>query len=136
VFIDTTHFVFLLPGTLASGAIYTYAGANPVYGLGYCFLASMCFAALATLVTVLIQDDSGGLKCGACLTLVRPPAPPLPVSSSSTSTSQLEGAPQKPPADPRADTTPAVSCSISQRDETNPGDHESGGSKPASPPKV
>lgn len=125
-----------MPGTLASGAIYTYAGANPVYGLGYCFLASMCFAALATLVTVLIQDDSGGLRCGACLTLVRPPAPALPVSSSSTtSTSQLEGAPQKPAADPRVDSMPAVSCSISQRDETNPGDHELG-SKPASPPKV
>lgn len=108
-----------------------------MYGLGYCFLASMCFAALATLVTVLIQDDSGGLRCGACLTLVRPPAPPLPVSSSTTtSTSQLDEDPQQPAADPRVDSRPAVSCSISQRDEANPGDHELGGSKPASPPKV
>ena len=50
-----------------------------MYGLGYCFIASMAFAAASTLVTVFIKDDSGGLKCGACLTLVKPPKAPLPV---------------------------------------------------------
>jgi hypothetical protein len=69
-------------GTLASGAIYTFGGGgNPVYGLGYCFIASLAFAAASTLVTVFINDNSGGLKCGRCLTLVKPPKAPLPVAS-------------------------------------------------------
>ena len=59
-----------LVGTLASGALYTYAGATVVYGFGWCFVASSCFAAAATLVTVFIRDDAGGLQCGRCLTLV------------------------------------------------------------------
>ena len=75
-------------GTLASGALYTFAGGgNPVYGLGYCFIASMAFAAASTLVTVFIKDDSGGLKCGACLTLVKPPKAPLPVLAMSAGSS-------------------------------------------------
>lgn len=64
-----------LTGTLVSGALYTFAGANVVYGLGWCFVASVAFATASTAVTVLIRDDSGGLRCGPCLTLVKCPGP-------------------------------------------------------------
>jgi hypothetical protein len=59
-----------LTGTLVSGALYTFAGANVVYGLGWCFVASVGFAAASTAITVLIRDDSGGLRCGSKLVLV------------------------------------------------------------------
>lgn len=59
-----------LTGTLVSGALYTYAGASVVYGLGWCFVASTGFAAAATAVTLLIRDDTGGLMCGSRLRLV------------------------------------------------------------------
>jgi hypothetical protein len=60
-----------LTGTLVSGALYTFAGANVVYGLGWCFVASVGFAAASTAITVLIRDDSGGLRCGSKLVLVK-----------------------------------------------------------------
>lgn len=60
-----------LTGTLVSGALYTYAGANVVYGLGWCFVASVAFAATSTAVTLLIRDDQGGLMCGSHIRLVR-----------------------------------------------------------------
>jgi hypothetical protein len=60
-----------LTGTLVSGALYTYAGANVVYGLGYCFVASIASAVASTALTTLIRDDVGGLMCGSKLTLVR-----------------------------------------------------------------
>lgn len=59
-----------LTGTLVSGALYSYAGANPVYGLGWCFVASVAFAAISTGLTVLLKDDAGGLMCGSRLRLV------------------------------------------------------------------
>jgi hypothetical protein len=73
-----------LVGTLASGALYTFAGANVTYGLGWCFVASTGFAVAATALTAFIRDDSGGLRCGRCLTLVRAPAAPLPVAGSTS----------------------------------------------------
>lgn len=60
-----------LTGTLVSGALYTYAGASVVYGLGWCFVASVAFALLATVVTAFIRDDTGGLMCGSRVTLVK-----------------------------------------------------------------
>jgi hypothetical protein len=60
-----------LTGTLVSGALYTYAGANVVYGLGYCFVASIASAVASTALTTLIRDDAGGLMCGSKLTLVK-----------------------------------------------------------------
>lgn len=60
-----------LTGTLVSGALYTYAGSNVVYGLGWCFVASLSFAAAATGVTTIIRDDAGGLRCGSSITLVK-----------------------------------------------------------------
>jgi hypothetical protein len=59
-----------LTGTLVSGALYTYAGATVVYGLGWCFVASVVFALLSTAITAFIRDDAGGLMCGS-LTLVK-----------------------------------------------------------------
>eukprot|EP00879_Flechtneria_rotunda_P003158 GHRR01003380.1.p1 GENE.GHRR01003380.1~~GHRR01003380.1.p1 ORF type:complete len:394 (+),score=103.63 GHRR01003380.1:590-1771(+) len=59
-----------LTGTLVSGALYTYAGANVVYGLGWCFVASVACAVASTIVTVFIKDDQGGLRCGQCLTII------------------------------------------------------------------
>jgi hypothetical protein len=59
-----------LTGTLVSGALYSFAGANVVYGLGWCFVASIGFAVASTLVTVFIKDDKGGLRCGQCLAIV------------------------------------------------------------------
>jgi hypothetical protein len=60
-----------LTGTLVSGALYTFGGANVVYGLGSCFVASVGFAVASTAVTVLLRDDTGGLRCGSKLTLVQ-----------------------------------------------------------------
>ncbi|WIA38671.1 hypothetical protein OEZ86_001977 [Tetradesmus obliquus] len=60
-----------LTGTLVSGALYTFGGSSVVYGLGWCFVASVGFAAASTAVTVLLRDDSGGLRCGSKLTLVQ-----------------------------------------------------------------
>jgi hypothetical protein len=59
-----------LAGTLASGALYTFAGRTPVQGLGWCFVASVAFAVAASAVTLFIRDDVGGLRCGDCLVLV------------------------------------------------------------------
>eukprot|EP00878_Enallax_costatus_P015890 GHUV01016656.1.p1 GENE.GHUV01016656.1~~GHUV01016656.1.p1 ORF type:complete len:571 (+),score=121.87 GHUV01016656.1:190-1902(+) len=59
-----------LTGTLVSGALYSFAGANAVYGLGWCFVASVAFAAISTGLTVLLKDDMGGLMCGSKLRLV------------------------------------------------------------------
>lgn len=60
-----------LTGTLVSGALYTYAGANAVYGLGYCFIASIASAASSTAITTLLRDDEGGLMCGSNLAFVK-----------------------------------------------------------------
>jgi hypothetical protein len=42
-----------------------------VAGLGWCFVASVGFAAASTAVTGLLRDDSGGLRCGSKLALVK-----------------------------------------------------------------
>ena len=60
-----------LTGTLVSGALYTYAGAKVVYGLGWCFVASIASAVASTAITTLIRDDEGGLMCGSKLALVK-----------------------------------------------------------------
>lgn len=63
----------LPPGTLVSGALYTFTGGSVVRGFGNCFVASIAFVAMSALITTFIGDDSGGLSCGACLQLVAPP---------------------------------------------------------------
>lgn len=60
-----------LTGTLVSGALYTYAGANVVYGLGYCFAASIASAVASTAITTLLRDNEGGLMCGSKLVFVK-----------------------------------------------------------------
>ncbi|GFR40340.1 hypothetical protein Agub_g882, partial [Astrephomene gubernaculifera] len=62
-----------LTGTLVSGALYSYAGDNVVQGFAACFWASVGFAALSAAVELFLADNSGGLRCGGCLTLVAPP---------------------------------------------------------------
>lgn len=60
-----------LTGTLVSGALYTFAGANVVYGLGYCFVASMASAVAYTAITLLLRDNEGGLLCGSKLVFAK-----------------------------------------------------------------
>ena len=54
-------------GTLLSGFLYTYAGSTIVTGFGYCFVASVVFVALSSILTLPIKDNVGGLACGPCL---------------------------------------------------------------------
>jgi len=56
-----------LIGTLLSGFLYTYAGDTIVTGFGYCFVASVVFVALSSVLTLPIRDNLGGLACGPCL---------------------------------------------------------------------
>ena len=71
-----------LMGTLGSGLLYTYVGRsddafnefsgnNAVDALAACFIAGTISSLLAALITLKIQDDKGGLKCGSCCTLVK-----------------------------------------------------------------
>jgi len=65
-------------GTIGSGLLYTYvgesrndfAGTDAVAGLAACFFAGTACSFLAALITIWIDDDNKGLKCGPCLTLV------------------------------------------------------------------
>lgn len=65
-----------LTGTLVSGALYDYAGRHSgrgvIVGFGACFMASLGFVALSTILTYFINDDDAGLRLGPCLTLVKP----------------------------------------------------------------
>ena len=66
-------------GTLGSGILYTFvgedfgeaAGSDAVAGLAACFLAGTLCSLLAALITLKIDDNAGGLKCGSCCTLVK-----------------------------------------------------------------
>ncbi|GIL57757.1 hypothetical protein Vafri_12905 [Volvox africanus] len=62
-----------LTGTLVSGALYSYAGDNVVQGFAACFWASVGFAVLSAAVEMFLADNSGGLMCGSCWTIVPPP---------------------------------------------------------------
>eukprot|EP00955_Chlamydomonas_euryale_P069299 360397-Chlamydomonas_euryale.AAC.2 len=62
-----------LVGTLMSGALYSYVGNSVVAGFAACFFASVAFAFMSMVVDFFIHDDMGGLYCGPCLPLVRPP---------------------------------------------------------------
>eukprot|EP00553_Chaetoceros_curvisetus_P011853 CAMPEP_0204639162 /NCGR_PEP_ID=MMETSP0717-20131115/41964_1 /ASSEMBLY_ACC=CAM_ASM_000666 /TAXON_ID=230516 /ORGANISM="Chaetoceros curvisetus" /LENGTH=387 /DNA_ID=CAMNT_0051659163 /DNA_START=121 /DNA_END=1284 /DNA_ORIENTATION=- len=65
-------------GTIGSGILYTYvgeyygdkAGTNGTAGLAACFLAGTICSLIAALITVKIDDNEEGLKCGPC-TLVK-----------------------------------------------------------------
>ena len=65
-------------GTLGSGLLYTYvgdelndfSGNDAVAALAACFFAGTASSIIAALITVKIQDQQSGLKCGPCLTLV------------------------------------------------------------------
>ena len=54
-----------MTGCLVSGAVYMYAGASVVYGLGYFFVASIVSAVASTALATLIRDDAGVLVCAA-----------------------------------------------------------------------
>ncbi|KAG2429769.1 hypothetical protein HXX76_010553 [Chlamydomonas incerta] len=62
-----------LTGTLVSGALYSYAGDTVIQGFAACFWASVGFALLSALVEMFVHDNSGGLLCGPCFTIVKPP---------------------------------------------------------------
>jgi len=74
-------------GTLGSGVLYTYvgddfgvyAGTDAAAGLAACFLAGTISSLLAAIITINIDDDRDGLKCG-CYTII-----------SEAETLQLEG---------------------------------------------
>lgn len=63
-----------LLGTIGSGILYTYvgtdagplAGSNGTAGLAVCFLAGTICSLLAAVITIKIDDNSAGLKCGSC----------------------------------------------------------------------
>lgn len=63
-----------LMGTIGSGILYTYvgelvnvnAGTNATAGFAACFLAGTLSSLLAAMITVKIDDNSSGLKCGPC----------------------------------------------------------------------
>lgn len=67
-----------LVGTLGSGILYTYVGGNKgkyagtdsTSGLAACFLAGTLSSLLAAVITLWIDDQGKGLKCGRCITLV------------------------------------------------------------------
>lgn len=67
-----------LLGTLGSGILYTYvgedqgvyAGSDAVKGLGACFFAGTASSLLAAIITMWIDDDKAGLKCGSCWEIV------------------------------------------------------------------
>lgn len=61
-----------LTGTLVSGALYSYVGDTVVQGFAACFWASLVFCIMSALVEVFVRDNSSGLSCGPCLTIVRP----------------------------------------------------------------
>lgn len=64
-------------GTIGSGLLYTYMGTeqnefsgnDAVVGLGSCFIAGTLCSLLAAVITLKIDDQKGGLKCGPCCTL-------------------------------------------------------------------
>ena len=65
-------------GTIGSGVLYTYvgeyindkAGTNATAGFAACFLAGTLSSVIAALLTIKIDDNEGGLKCGSC-TIIR-----------------------------------------------------------------
>lgn len=65
-------------GTLGSGFLFTYvgddlgefAGNDAVSGLAACMLAGTLSSLLAAFITVFIEDQKAGLRCGPCV-LVR-----------------------------------------------------------------
>ncbi|GAX20558.1 hypothetical protein FisN_3Hh592 [Fistulifera solaris] len=67
-------------GTLGSGLLYTYVGEtdwataasghDAVAGLAACFFAGTICSLLAAWITIRIDDNKSGLKCGPCWTIV------------------------------------------------------------------
>lgn len=68
-----------LLGTLGSGILYTFvgedqgelAGPDAVKSLAACFLAGTVSSLLAAVITIFIDDNKAGLKCGSCWTIVK-----------------------------------------------------------------
>lgn len=66
-------------GTLGSGLLYTYvgddqgdlAGNDSVAALAACFLAGTLSSLTAALITIRIQDNDAGLRCGSCVLVKR-----------------------------------------------------------------
>ena len=66
-------------GTIGSGVLYTYvgkdagplAGTDGTAGLAACFLAGTLCSLVAAMITIRIDDNSEGLKCGPC-TMIQP----------------------------------------------------------------
>jgi len=67
-----------LLGTIGSGLLYTYvgetindySGSDAVAGLAACFLAGTLCSLVAAAITIFINDNEVGLKCGSCWTIV------------------------------------------------------------------
>ena len=82
-------------GTLLSGILYTYVGHNIVQGFAACFVASLVFVVLSSLMAIPIKDNDAGLACGPCLQLR---ASTLPDSTRAGAPSEMpEGGPTQPP---------------------------------------
>ena len=64
-----------LTGTIGSGLLYTYvgedygryAGPDATAGMAACFFAGTCCSVLAAIITIFINDEDTGLRCGPCV---------------------------------------------------------------------
>lgn len=93
-------------GTLASGAIYEYASPSKVLALGYCFLASTAFSAASTLLTLRIDDQQAGLRCGPCMTCIAAVEPEEPAAKELQERPDANTPPATVVATPAADPAP------------------------------
>ena len=67
-----------LVGTIGSGILYTYvgedvetlAGTNAMVGMAACFLTGTICSLIAVIITWRINNNTAGLKCGSCITLI------------------------------------------------------------------
>jgi hypothetical protein len=85
-----------LLGTLGSGVLYTYtgvdrgalAGTDALRGLAVCFIAGTISSLLAAVITLKIQDDAAGLRCGPCWVCIKPLVEPDPSTLEDAATTE------------------------------------------------
>ena len=114
-----------LVGTVMSGVLYSYAGATPAHGFGWCFVMSAGFVLLCTLITSAIRDDDAGLQCGGLVCVGRLAAVDVEESGSAHSFAAkrqelADGGAASPSLRSRLATTPERP--VSETAETTDGD--------------
>ena len=85
-----------LLGTIGSGVLYTYtgvdrgdlAGTDALRGLAVCFIAGTISSLLAALITLKIQDEAAGLRCGPCWVCIKPSVEPHPSTFEDAATTE------------------------------------------------